>query len=52
MSLLDVRNLIVNLPTAAGWIRPVNEVSIGVTSGDPPPSRVAEISLAFRRNAG
>jgi oligopeptide/dipeptide ABC transporter ATP-binding protein len=27
MSLLDVRNLIVDLPTAAGWIRPVNEVS-------------------------
>jgi hypothetical protein len=24
MSLLDVRNLIVDLPTAAGWIRPVN----------------------------
>jgi oligopeptide/dipeptide ABC transporter ATP-binding protein len=28
MSLLDVRNLIVDLPTAAGWIRPVNEVSL------------------------
>src|SRR5579859_5497115 len=27
MSLLNVRNLIVDLPTAAGWIRPVNEVS-------------------------
>jgi oligopeptide/dipeptide ABC transporter ATP-binding protein len=27
MSLLDVRNLIVDLPTAAGWIRPVNDVS-------------------------
>jgi ABC-type oligopeptide transport system ATPase subunit len=27
MSLLDVRNLTVDLPTAAGWIRPVNEVS-------------------------
>jgi len=27
MSLLDVRNLTVELPTAAGWIRPVNEVS-------------------------
>ena len=28
MSLLDVRNLTVDLPTAAGWIRPVNEVSL------------------------
>jgi ABC-type glutathione transport system ATPase component len=27
MSLLDVRNLTVDLLTAAGWIRPVNEVS-------------------------
>jgi oligopeptide/dipeptide ABC transporter ATP-binding protein len=27
MSLLDVRNLSVDLPTAAGWIRPVNDVS-------------------------
>ncbi len=27
MSLLDVRNLTVDLPTAAGWIRPVNDVS-------------------------
>ena len=27
MSLLDVRNLTVELPTAAGWIRPVNDVS-------------------------
>jgi|ERR1700686_1243910 len=27
MSLLDVRNLRVDLPTAAGWIRPVNDVS-------------------------
>jgi len=27
-SLLDVRDLIVDLPTAAGWIRPVNEVSL------------------------
>lgn len=26
-SLLEVRNLIVDLPTAAGWIRPVNDVS-------------------------
>jgi ABC-type dipeptide/oligopeptide/nickel transport system ATPase component len=28
MSLLDVRNLIVDLPTASGWIRPVNDVSL------------------------
>src|ERR1700738_5226457 len=27
MRLLDVRNLIVDLPTAAGWIRAVNDVS-------------------------
>jgi len=27
MSLLDVRNLVVELPTAAGWIRPVNDIS-------------------------
>jgi oligopeptide/dipeptide ABC transporter ATP-binding protein len=27
MTLLDVRNLTVDLPTAAGWIRPVNDVS-------------------------
>jgi oligopeptide/dipeptide ABC transporter ATP-binding protein len=27
MSLLDVRNLTVDLPTAAGWIRPVNDIS-------------------------
>jgi ABC-type glutathione transport system ATPase component len=25
--LLDVRNLTVDLPTAAGWIRPVNDIS-------------------------
>jgi len=28
MSLLDVRNLTVELPTAAGWIRPVNDISL------------------------
>jgi oligopeptide/dipeptide ABC transporter ATP-binding protein len=28
MRLLDVRNLMVELPTAAGWIRPVNDVSL------------------------
>jgi ABC-type glutathione transport system ATPase component len=27
MSLLEIRNLSVDLPTAAGWIRPVIEVS-------------------------
>ena len=27
MRLLDVRNPTVDLPTAAGWIRPVNDVS-------------------------
>jgi peptide/nickel transport system ATP-binding protein len=34
MSLLDVRNLIVDLPTAVGWIRPVNEVSFQVAPGE------------------
>jgi oligopeptide/dipeptide ABC transporter ATP-binding protein len=28
MSLLEVRNLTVELPTAAGWIRPVNDISL------------------------
>ncbi|MCU1241473.1 MAG: Peptide transporter ATP-binding protein [Candidatus Acidoferrum typicum] len=28
MTLLDVRNLTVELPTAAGWIRPVNDISL------------------------
>src|SRR5712671_8186217 len=28
MTLLEVRNLIVELPTPAGWIRPVNDVSL------------------------
>jgi oligopeptide/dipeptide ABC transporter ATP-binding protein len=28
MTLLDVRNLTVELPTAAGWIRPVNDLSL------------------------
>jgi oligopeptide/dipeptide ABC transporter ATP-binding protein len=28
MSLLDVRNLTVELPTSAGWIRPVNDISL------------------------
>jgi oligopeptide/dipeptide ABC transporter ATP-binding protein len=34
MSLLDVRNLIVDLPTAAGWIRPVNDVSFQLASAE------------------
>jgi peptide/nickel transport system ATP-binding protein len=34
MSLLDVRNLIVDLPTAVGWIRPVNEVSFQLAPGE------------------
>ena len=34
MSLLEVRNLIVDLPTAAGWIRPVNEVSFQLAPGE------------------
>src|SRR6267154_2182886 len=34
MSLLDVRNLIVEVPTAAGWIRPVNDVSLRLSPAE------------------
>lgn len=33
-SLLDVRGLIVELPTPAGWVRPVNEVSLRIDAGE------------------
>jgi peptide/nickel transport system ATP-binding protein len=32
--LLDVRGLKVELPTAAGWVRPVNEVSLQIGAGE------------------
>jgi peptide/nickel transport system ATP-binding protein len=32
--LLDVRGLTVELPTAAGWVRPVNEVSLSIGAGE------------------
>ncbi len=32
--LLEVRNLSVELPTAAGWVRPVNEVSLRIGAGE------------------
>jgi ABC-type glutathione transport system ATPase component len=32
--LLTVRNLTVELPTARGWIRPVNEVSLRIGAGE------------------
>src|SRR6195256_3688353 len=32
--LLEVRNLIVDLPTAAGWIRPVNDLSFQLAPGE------------------
>jgi oligopeptide/dipeptide ABC transporter ATP-binding protein len=32
--LLDVRGLKVELPTAAGWVRPVNEVSLRIGAGE------------------
>jgi peptide/nickel transport system ATP-binding protein len=32
--LLDVRGLNVELPTAAGWVRPVNEVSLRIGAGE------------------
>src|ERR1700736_4862924 len=32
--LLDVRGLTVDLPTAAGWVRPVNDVSLRIGAGE------------------
>jgi len=32
--LLDVRGLTVELPTPAGWVRPVNEVSLSIGAGE------------------
>jgi oligopeptide/dipeptide ABC transporter ATP-binding protein len=32
--LLEVRGLTVELPTAAGWVRPVNEVSLRIRAGE------------------
>jgi oligopeptide/dipeptide ABC transporter ATP-binding protein len=32
--LLEVRGLTVELPTAAGWVRPVNEVSLRIAAGE------------------
>ncbi|MGB8475553.1 MAG: ABC transporter ATP-binding protein [Candidatus Acidiferrum sp.] len=34
LHLLDVRGLTVELPTAAGWVRPVNEVSLRIDAGE------------------
>jgi ABC-type glutathione transport system ATPase component len=33
-ALLEVRGLTVDLPTTAGWVRPVNEVSLCVGAGE------------------
>jgi peptide/nickel transport system ATP-binding protein len=33
-NLLEVRGLMVELPTAAGWVRPVNEVSLRIGAGE------------------
>jgi len=33
-SLLEVRGLTVELPTAAGWVRPVNDVSLSIGAGE------------------
>jgi oligopeptide/dipeptide ABC transporter ATP-binding protein len=33
-SLLEVRGLTVELPTPAGWVRPVNEVSLNIGAGE------------------
>ena len=32
--LLEVRGLTVELPTPAGWVRPVNEVSLRIAAGE------------------
>jgi ABC-type dipeptide/oligopeptide/nickel transport system ATPase component len=32
--LLEVRGLTVQLPTATGWVRPVNEVSLHIGAGE------------------
>src|SRR6202795_3520414 len=32
--LLDVRGLTVDLPTARGWVRPVNEVALRIGAGE------------------
>ncbi len=32
--LLEVRGLTVDLPTARGWVRPVNEVSLRIGAGE------------------
>jgi ABC-type glutathione transport system ATPase component len=32
--LLEVRGLTVELPTAEGWVRPVNEVSLRINAGE------------------
>ena len=32
--LLEVRGLTLELPTAAGWVRPVNEVSLSIAGGE------------------
>lgn len=34
MPLLEVRRLMVELPTPAGWVRPVNEVSLRIGAGE------------------
>ena len=33
-NLLEVRGLTVELPTPAGWVRPVNDVSLHIAAGE------------------
>ncbi len=33
-ALLEVRGLTVEMPTAAGWVQPVNEVSLRINKGE------------------
>ena len=34
LSLLDMREVTVELPTAAGWVKPVNDVSLRIAAGE------------------
>jgi hypothetical protein len=34
-ALMEIRSLTVELPTAAGWVRPVNEVSLRIGEATP-----------------
>jgi len=52
MALLDVRGLTVELPTAAGWVRPVNEVSLRLGAGESGSGKTGHRAKANSRSAG